>query len=430
MTRHSLRFRIVAAFVIFAFVLGLLYAVFIMGSLHWSEDAVQQRRVKMEAEEFIAEFAEDDTVAMPSSRYISSGWGAASFDQSIQAYLVDLPFGVTEFNDDQFDAQVGKFAVPGRDEPLILVYEVADFEPWDTFDNFFPWLLVLGVLVVTLCGWLLGLMTARRVISPLVSLARQVERQGPDLLPTAYAVANTDDEVGILANALAASNQRVADFVQRERQFTANASHELRTPVTVVKGAAELIRSLSTDDKILTPLTRLDRGVKEMEHLIDTFLTLAREGNLENAAEAVDVQQVVRQVVAESRHLLEGKSVQLSFQMIAALHVDAPEAVVRIVAGNLIRNAFSYTKQGEVTLSVDRSALRIEDTGPGFPENRIGSDGEPLNLHQQADGHGLGLGIVNDFCRRYGWQLVLANRPGTGSCVEVIFHHDENPYGG
>ncbi len=420
---HSLRFRIVAAFAIFGFILGMLYAVFLSGSVHWSEDRMQQRRLEVEAADFLAHFAKDPSTPMPSNRDMASGWGVEAFDPSVRPYLLSVPLGVTEFNLDDFDAHVGKFMLEGQPEPLYIVYNVSETEPLDAFTGIFYGLLAIGVLITTACGLMLGMMTAQRVISPLVSLARQVARMSPDNLQTDFEIAYGDDEVGILARTISASNQRLAEFIRRERQFTANASHELRTPVTVVKGAAELIRSMSDDPRIAAPLKRLDRGVKDMEHLIQLFLTLAREGELALPDAAIDLHDVVQQVLVESRHLLEEKTITVTVHQASAVAVLAPQSVLKVVIGNLVRNAFTYTKSGSVMLFIDGARFKVEDTGPGFPENRIGTNSMPETAAEVAAGHGLGLGIVSDFCRRYGWQLSLANVQPHGASVQVVFHN-------
>lgn len=419
---YSLRFRIVAAFAIFGFILGVLYAAFLYGSVHWSEDLAQQSRLEVEAADFLAHFAKNPDTPMLSNRDMTSGWGVDAFDPSIRAHLLSVPLGITEFNLDDFDAHVGKFMLEGQPEPLYIVYNVSQTEPLDSFTGIFYWLLVIGVLITTACGLMLGMMTAQRVISPLVSLARQVERMSPDNLQTDFDTAYGNDEVGLLARTISASNKRLAEFIRRERQFTANASHELRTPVTVVKGAAELIRSMSDDTRIAAPLKRLDRGVKEMEHLIQLFLTLAREGDLAQPEAAIDVYEVVQQVLAESRHIVEEKTVTVKVNKGSTVAVLAPKSVLKVVIGNLVRNAFTYTNSGSVTLSINDSRFKIEDTGPGFPENRIGTNAVPETDDEFAAGHGLGLGIVSDFCRRYGWQLSLANVQPHGASVQVVFH--------
>jgi signal transduction histidine kinase len=421
---YSLRFRIVAAFVIFAFLLGLLYAGFLYGSVHWSEDLIQQKRLQVEAEDFIEAYSKDSATPLLNTRYIRSGWGVDAFEPELRPYLAELPLGITEFNLDAFEAQVAKYLVEGNEKPLLIIYEVSEFEPLEAFTGLFFFFLLIGLFIVTASGWLLGIMTAQRVISPVVSLANQVAKVGPNNLATEFHVAYADDEVGVLARTLADANRRLADFVHRERQFTSNASHELRTPVTVVKGAAELIRSLTQDTKVLAPLKRIDRGVKDMEHLIDTFLTLAREGSLITPDVPIDLETLAQTVVTESQHLLEEKDIQVDWQVKAKLAVLAPEPVLSIVLGNLLRNAFLYTKKGSVNILLDAEKLQIDDTGPGFPENRIADDGTPLTVGHQAEGHGLGLGIVSDFCRRYGWRLELANREPNGSSVRVIFCPD------
>ena len=288
--------------------------------------------------------------------------------------------------------------------------------------------LAFVLLVLYLTTWL-AFRASRRAFSPVIALARQVREldptgRDPARFDRSRLPATADDEVRELADALGRYSDRLADFVARERQFTRDASHELRTPLTVVKISSELLLA----DEPLTDAgrraaKRIHRAAGDMDELTDAFLLLAREHEVGLFASSVCINDVVSEELAREQQAAEGRPVASSFTENARLYVDAPERVLAILVGNLLRNAFSYTDQGEVNVSIDPNKVVIQDTGVGIAPERVAELYRPFMRGESAQrgGHGVGLSIVRRLSDRFGWPVHIDSQPGVGTRVEITF---------
>lgn len=309
---------------------------------------------------------------------------------------------------------------------LTLVFDRGGVAKLVTLFGLLPLAFVLLVLYLT--TWL-AFRASRRAFSPVIALARQVREldpTGPDpaRFDRSRLPATADDEVRELADALGRYSDRLADFVARERQFTRDASHELRTPLTVLKISSELLLS----DEPLTDAgrraaERIHRAAGDMDELTDAFLLLAREHEVGLRASSVCINDVVSEELARAQQAVEGKPVTSSFTENARLQVDAPERVLAILIGNLLRNAFSYTEQGEVNVSIDPNKVVIHDTGVGIAPERLAELYRPFMRGESAQrgGHGVGLSIVRRLSDRFGWPVHIESQPGVGTRVEITF---------
>ncbi|MEE4465691.1 histidine kinase dimerization/phospho-acceptor domain-containing protein, partial [Azotobacter chroococcum] len=137
--------------------------------------------------------------------------------------------------------------------------------------------ILLCFLLSVMGAWLLGLLLARKVIAPVIRLARQV-RHRDQLLPLAPPLAPEypDDEVGHLAAAFDSTLGQLRQSLERERLFTSDVSHELRTPLMVIQGACELLDEADLPPQTSRQVARIGRAAQEMHELVQTFLILAR----------------------------------------------------------------------------------------------------------------------------------------------------------
>jgi signal transduction histidine kinase len=160
-----------------------------------------------------------------------------------------------------------------------------------------------------------------------------------------------------------------------------------------------------------------------MEELTSAFLLLAREGEKGLPVERVCVNAVVADELERARVLAEGRPVSASVRESVRLYVDAPEKVVSVVLGNLLRNAFSYTDAGEVTVTIGTDAVMIRDTGVGMAPDKVAEMYRPFvrGDERRRGGHGVGLTIVRRLSDRFGWPLAIDSAPGAGTTVTVGF---------
>ena len=201
-------------------------------------------------------------------------------------------------------------------------------------------------------------------------------------------------ELNMLAKIVNSSLNSVQESLDRELKFLSYASHELRTPISVVRANTELLRKLQQKEggtaKQSTVLERIDRAGKTMTNLTETLLWLSRDDANLPDSEKVDLAQLIELLVAELDYLLERKPVQLEVKTESYI-VNAAEIPCRIVLANLIRNAFQHTIEGRVSISQVKGNVSIINTS----EDKV-VDSADL-------GFGLGLQLTRKLANRYGW---------------------------
>lgn len=295
----------------------------------------------------------------------------------------------------------------------VLLQDQSDFEERERV--LFAVVLVGFVLALGLAVFL-GWVLARRVMAPVVRLARQVRHRdqllglAPPLAPD-YAA----DEVGELAVAFDATLGRLRQALTRERMFTSDVSHELRTPLMVLASSCELLlENPALDSRARSQVERIARACEEMRDLVQTFLMLARTQREDaTMTPKVTLQSVADELIALWRGPIESKGLQLT---VCSVMSDQSSGIsynatfLHAVMGNLLRNALHYTDHGFITLTLQSDGFLVEDSGVGIPEEKREAMFEPFvrGNEQRGEGLGLGLSLVQRICENQGWSVSLS----------------------
>lgn len=289
-----------------------------------------------------------------------------------------------------------------------------------------------GVLVVIYLAAWLSYRQSRRAVSPVIALAQTVQNLDPehpdkDAFKSLEFTRDADQEVATLADALERFAGRIGEFVERERTFTRDASHELRSPLTVIRIATDMLLSeQELSGPARSSVLRIQRSARDMEELVEAFLLLARESEQSLSRDPVDVNAVLRDEVSRAREIMGSDRIRVETAENRQLRVMASERVLSVVFGNLIRNALNYTDEGHVEISVDHDRVRIADSGVGMPQQEIEQVFKPFYRSGSArrGGHGVGLTIVRNLSSRFGWPVDIDSEPGVGTTVTVRFPAD------
>ncbi|MFJ2362187.1 sensor histidine kinase [Pseudomonas sp. NPDC087697] len=267
---------------------------------------------------------------------------------------------------------------------------------------------VLSILLAVLLGWLL----ARRVMAPVIRLARQVRHRdqllelAPPLAPE-YAV----DEVGELAVSFDQTLGRLRDALGREKLFTSDVSHELRTPLMVLASSCELLLSnRALDQRSMAQVSRIARASDEMRQLVDTFLMLARDRDNDSGNGASASLKEVADALAEIwGRLIREKGLEFIYVNEQASNIYYNLTFLQSVMGNLLRNAWHYTDHGFIRLTLRDHGFSVEDSGIGIPEEKRHAMFQPFVRGDEHRGEGLGLGLslVQRICTNQSWRVEL-----------------------
>ncbi|MEO6517403.1 MAG: HAMP domain-containing sensor histidine kinase [Pseudoxanthomonas sp.] len=308
---------------------------------------------------------------------------------------------------------------------LYLVFQRSQAERLAFYFGTLP--IILTLVAIYFVSWL-TYRASKRLVSPVSWLARQVSDWDPrrpdvsglasDKLPN-----DVQGEARQLAAALHGLAQRVSTHVERERDFTRDASHELRTPLTVIRVASDMAMAEESSPRVTRSLQRIQRAGRDMEAVIDAFLILAREVDVEPQSEDFDLADIILDEADNARGLLVGKPVDLAVTCNAKPRLHAPPRVMHVVVSNLLRNACNYTDEGSIDVILEQDRFIVRDTGLGMSDDAMAHAFEPFYRADPSrqQGTGLGLSIVRKLCDRFGWKVELESALGRGTTATIRF---------
>ncbi len=278
-----------------------------------------------------------------------------------------------------------------------------------------------------------------RSMRPLAMVADEVRHRLPDALDP-LPEDNTPQEVQPLVAALNGLFERVRGALENERRFTADAAHELRTPLAALKTHVQVLLLETKDDGMRQSLDQLLDGVDRTTHLVEQLLILARSDARQRQAlpdQTVDLQLISAEIVSALSQAAVEKDIDLGLESDGPLSVRGDATALSILLRNLVDNAVRYTpKGGVVTVRLGRDGERIRldviDTGPGVPEeerNRL-FDRFHRGREEQArgsNGSGLGLSIVQRIAELHGAQVRLGVGPGDRGLMASVWFPKGSP---
>jgi two-component system, OmpR family, sensor kinase len=281
------------------------------------------------------------------------------------------------------------------------------------------------LLALSTLGWILA-GAALRPVEGLRSEAAAISTSEPS---RRLQVPETGDELQRLAETLNAMLDQVHEALDRERRFVDEASHELRTPVGVLKAEVDLaLKGPRSRDELEASLRSIAQEAERLRRLTQDCLVLARSdrGRLPVHRADVDISSIIGRVAAEFEDRASGEGVRLRISgSNVRAHVDGDR--VRQATENLVDNALRHTPRGgEVELRAERDGSRlrivVSDSGSGFPEDLLDRAFEPFaraDDDRDGDGAGLGLAIVRAVAESHGGSATARNLDGEGASVEL-----------
>jgi signal transduction histidine kinase len=170
-------------------------------------------------------------------------------------------------------------------------------------------------------------------------------------------------------------------------------------------------------------LARIQRAGRDMEAVIDAFLILARESDIEPQREDFEVRDVVFEEVEKVRHLLTGKPVELQVVETGTPRLHASSKVLGVMVGNLLANACTFTEQGRIDVRIEPDRVVVQDSGIGMSPESLQRAYEPFFRADPANPSmkGMGLSIVRRLGERFGWPVSLESAPGIGTTATIRF---------
>jgi two-component system sensor histidine kinase QseC len=285
---------------------------------------------------------------------------------------------------------------------------------------------LLGLPLIGLWVWL----ATRHGLASLGGIARQIASRDPKQLH-ALAPPAAPEEIRPMLEALNGLFLRVESALEAERHFTADAAHELRTPLAALQTQLQVAMRARDDDERRQSLQQLQSGLSRASHLVEQLLQLARldpESGLPDP-QPVDLAEISEAVCAELGTQILDKNIDFDFSADSGCTVVGQSEWLRVLIRNLVDNAIRYTPAaGRVRVDLQRDGatcrLRVSDSGPGIPAGE--REAVLRRFHRLNDtdqpGSGLGLAIVTRIAELHDARLELADAEASGLLVSVTWN--------
>ncbi len=289
--------------------------------------------------------------------------------------------------------------------------------------NRLVWALIVAIIAISLFAFFLR-MIMQKIAKPVESLkdwAKSLDQKTVQNSPPDF----NYNELNVLASLIQSSLISVHQSLEREQRFLSYASHELRTPIAVVRSSVDLLQRLNekqpVTEKQQQTLERIQRASLTMSNLTDTFLWLSRNDDLAIAPELVKIDEVIHQACNDLSYLLAAKDVEIKIECQAA-SVNVVALACHIVLNNLIRNAYQHTQKGYVHINQQGSRVTItnsnakDDAVKQLPSTNHTSNTNPPSS-AFGYGYGLGLELSEKIIEHHNWFYEKSDSQG---CYQVI----------
>jgi heavy metal sensor kinase len=363
----------------------------------------------------------------------SSAAGALS-SHSFQRFLeasshTERLFGNVKGGEDGYRGFARHFSSDGKTYILVILQSLHPQEEMlEEVTSTFAWVIPIAILLASVGGYFL----ARKSLAPVVAMSRQAGRIGAANLHERLAVQNDRDELGHLARSFNSLLDRLSQSFERQQRFMADASHELRTPVAILRGEAEVALSQQSRSpgEYRESLGVLHQEAERLTHIVEDLFTLTRADAGQYPLQPHDfyLDELVAECVHSARTLALAKKISLNFEEASESPIRADESLLRRMILNLLDNAIKYTSEGgRVSVTCHRAAeeyvLSITDTGGGIPadlqprifERFFRVDKARSRAENDGSGAGLGLSISRWIAEAHHGRLELTRSDSIGS---------------
>jgi len=348
------------------------------------------------------------------------------FDASSRA---DRLFGKVKGGRDGYRGFARHFSSLGKTYTLVILQSLhPQQEMLEEVTATFAWVIPIAIVLASAGGYFL----ARKSLAPVVAMSTQAGRIGAANLHERLAVQNERDELGHLAQSFNSLLDRLSQSFERQRRFMADASHELRTPVAILRGEAEVALSQQARslEEYRESLGVLHQEAERLTHIVEDLFTLTRADAGQYPLQPRDfyLDELIGECVHSARTLALAKKICLHLEEACESPIHADESLLRRMILNLLDNAIKYTPEnGRVTVTCRREgkeyAVSITDTGGGIPadlqprifERFFRADKARSRAENDGGGAGLGLSISRWIAEAHHGRLELTRSDSAGS---------------
>jgi signal transduction histidine kinase len=357
----------------------------------------------------IKQSQENGEIWLPRSTHT---YGFLASRGQVPSEFIDYPEG--EYHEVVWGQQSYQlYVTPVGNDTLYLALEIEAIERYEETLNIVLIVLVIGLSLFSL--WV-ALWFTSLIARPVTELAQNVENLGASDTELPGSVQDTD--LAAIERSINNYLGLIQDHLRREKLFSGMASHELRTPISTIRSSVETLieNIIPADKKQFQRAQRIQRASLEMQYITESLLSLIKqdiEDFTERAPYALSL--LLEEIIEDHRSLLRNENVSLSLKVEAASESTIKPELIRIIVGNLLRNALQCTSRGEVRVTLAPQKISIRDSGYGSPSEVIKWVNDPSSNALPHTNTGIGLIIVVRLCKHLKLKISAASQPTGGA---------------
>lgn len=362
--------RLIGAFIFTTFTISILYGVLVFNAMKYTEDDILNQRVNQEAQYYMDQYRiNPDQAKLPNSIGLTSYLSSSS---DLPDWLINEPIGTRELHD--LEVHIGVKALPESPQLLYIVISEHDASNLEKETSNLVLILVFIGAFITLIGLIIGVTLSKYLSIPFVQLTEEIEKSNENSELPFYGF-DRSDEVGALSRAFTHATQRLRSFLEREKQFTRYASHELKTPVTIIRNALAVLNlTEQTPERQSRNLERIENATLDMDGLINTFLLLGRD-KYSHQNSMVDISTLLNDSLEKNQFLDQTNRLDITAEINSQTIMECDPKLMSVLIDNIIRNLYSYAHtKGWIELT-DEKLIVKNDIEPGRNESNKNSYG-------------------------------------------------------
>ena len=381
------------------------------------EDQLLARQTESELQNTRALLAENPDVSLPRSASLGIYLASRTATQPIPQHLVDLPEGV------HHDIIIGDRSYHVLVAPVDgdRIYIQSDITEIERSESLLSTILLIAWIVLIVVLYFIARILSRKLAGPIAQLSDELSRINPDQRGVSLSHQFEDDEVGRIAQAFDSYTEKMDSYVEKQMAFAAMASHELRSPLTIIRTSADLIASRHEDPAIDAHLEKIQRASASMANMIHALLAVTRDQPIENTQESIALRPLVDEIIDGLQTEINAKRINIENRIDDRLCMQADKTLITVVLINLIRNSVKHCENSSILIDMKDSLLSITDNGLGIDSDDLKHIFDFTFRGQNSQGYGVGLYISRLICDYLGWSLELVANPQGGIIARVGF---------
>lgn len=316
---------------------------------------------------------------------------------------------------------------PENNESVVLLIDSAQVQSTSAFK------LYLGLVVasVVLIGSLTFVFIIKKTLEPLKKLEEKIGRvdiENSDSFSENLVVVEGPTEIKELSEKFDDLIQRIYKDYKKQKEFSSNVAHELRTPIAIMQAQVDVFSEKNTDENNLDFIETMDANLKRLKKLIDSVLLLSKRNKIKISS--VNLDNMIDEILFDLDDFASSKNISLDYHY-SNISIDSDDVLIQRLIFNIIENAIKYTEEdGSVDVSVkkddDETVIRVADTGIGISDEK---KEEIFDLFYQVDdsrnkeGFGIGLSLSKDIAETLGAEIEVRDNNPKGTIFLIKFRN-------